>query len=175
MSINQNSEMAQVNKINNVTKKMEEKKHSAVDHVAERHLESTFAEVHESKTAPVQAVLDKHLADAFGKKFIVIGAEKEEKPDYDDKTKINTAAVYHVRVISKKAWLPLGTELSIKIKDQEPIFSAQEVQDIMFGASLPVVVTFEQLSHYYYGLGDSLSAKAIHRTNLTPKEVLENE
>lgn len=137
--------------------------------------ESSFAEVHSRKDSLVQSALDKHLSDVIGKRFVVIGAEKEEKPDYDDKTKINIAAVYHVRVTSRKAWLPLGTELSIKIKDQNPIFSAQELQDIMFGASLPVVVTFDELSHYHYGLGESLSAKGIHITDLTPKEAMANE
>ena len=140
-----------------------------------RNLESTFAEVHSRKDSLVQGEFEKHLADVIGKHFVLLGAELEKKPDYDDKTKINIAAIYTARVTSKKAWLPLGTELRFKIKDQKPIFDQQELQDIMFGVTPPVVVTFDEISHYHYGLGETLSAKAIHKTNLSAKEVMVHE
>lgn len=140
-----------------------------------RSLASTFTEVHARKDSLVQGEFEEHLADAIGKYFVLLGAELEKKPDYDDKTKINIAAIYTTRVTSKKAWLPLGTELRFKIKDQKPIFDQQELQDIMFGVTPPVVVTFDEISHYHYGLGETLSAKAIHKTNLSAREVMDHE
>lgn len=135
-------------------------------------LESTFADVHASKNAPVQATLDKHLNRVLGKYFTVNGAEFQETPDYNDPDKLNTATVYSVRVTSKKAWLPLGTELQIKVKSHKPIFSQSELQDIMFGSTAPVVVAFDQLAHYHFGNGESLNAADIHKVNVSVKEAM---
>lgn len=135
-------------------------------------LESTFAEVHPSKNAPVQATLDKHLDKALGKYFTVTGAEFQETPDYNDPDKLNTATVYSVRITSKKAWLALGTEIQVKVKDHKPIFGQQELQDIMFGASAPVVVVFDQLAHYHFGNGESLNAADVHKVNISVKEAM---
>lgn len=63
----------------------------------------------------------------MGKRFTVTGAEFQETPDYNDPDKLNTATVYSVRVTSKKAWLPLGTELQVKVKDHKPIFNQSEL------------------------------------------------
>ncbi|GFP06801.1 hypothetical protein LHEJCM1005_10930 [Lactobacillus helveticus] len=135
--------------------------------------ESTFAEVRLSKNAPVQAALDKHLNRALGKYFTVTGAEFQETPDYNDPDKLNTATVYSVRVTSKKAWLPQGTELQIKVKDHKPIFNQQDLQDIMFGSSAPVVVSFERLAHYHFGSGESLNAADVHKVDISVKEAMD--
>lgn len=135
-------------------------------------LESTFLEVRPSKNAPVQASLDKHLDKALGKYFTVTGAEFQETPDYNDPDKLNIATVYAVRVTSKKAWLQLGTEIQVKVKDHKPIFSQQELQDIMFGSSAPVVVAFENLAHYHFGSGESLNAADVHKANISVKEAM---
>lgn len=63
----------------------------------------------------------------MGKRFTVTGAEFQETPDYNDPDKLNTATVYSVRVTSKKAWLPLGTKLQVKVKDHKPIFNQSEL------------------------------------------------
>lgn len=139
---------------------------------AESKLKTTFAEVHTSKNAPIQATLDKRLNQAVGKYFTVIGAEFQETPDYNDPDKLNTATVYSVRVTSKKAWLPLGTELQIKVKNHKPIFEQQDLQNIMFGSSAPVVVAFDQLAHYHFGNGESLNATDIHKVNVSVKEAM---
>lgn len=143
-----------------------------VAETASSKLESTFADVRVSKNAPIQATLDKHLDKALGKYFTIIGAEFQETPDFNDSEKLNTATVYSVRVTSKKAWLPLGTELQIKVKDHKPIFGQQELQDIMFGASAPVVVAFEQLAHYHFGNGESLNAADVRKVNISVKEAM---
>lgn len=160
-----NQNVQDVNKVNAV-------KVSNVASTAKDKLESSFADVRVSKNALVQATLDKHLDKALGKYFTVTGAEFQENPDYNDPDKLNTATVYSVRVTSKKVWLPLGTELQIKVKDHKPIFNQQELQDIMFGASAPVVVAFEQLAHYHFGSGESLNAADIHRVNVSVKEAM---
>lgn len=143
-----------------------------VAETASSKLESTFADVRSSKNAPVQATLDKNLDKAIGKYFTVTGAEFQEIPDFNDPDKLNTATVYSVRVTSKHAWLSLGTELNIKIKDHKPIFSQQELQDIMFGSSAPVVVRFDELAHYHFGSGESLNAADIHKVNISAKEAM---
>ncbi len=139
---------------------------------AKSKLESTFADVRVSKNTPVQATLDKHLDKALGRYFTVNGAEFQETPDYDDPDKINTATVYSVRVTSKKAWLPLGTEIHVKVKDHKPIFNQQELQDIMFGSSAPVVVAFDELAHYHFGNGESLNAADVRKVNISVKEAM---
>lgn len=136
---------------------------------------STFAGVRASKNAPVQSTLDKHLDKALGRFFTITGAEFQETPDFNDPDKLNTATVYSVRVTSKKAWLPLGTEIQIKVKDHKPIFNQSELQDIMFGSTTPVVVAFEELAHYHFGNGESLNAADIHRVNISVKEAMNND
>ncbi len=143
-----------------------------VSNAASSKLESTFADVHVSKNAPVQATLDKHLDKALGKYFTVTGAEFQETPDFNDPDKLNTATVYSVRVTSKKAWLPLGTELQVKVKDHKPIFNQSELQDIMFGSTAPVVVAFDKLAHYHFGSGESLNAADVHKVNISVKEAM---
>lgn len=133
---------------------------------------STFADVRASKSSLVQATLDKHLDKALGKYFTITGAEYQETPDYNDPDKLNIATVYSVRITSKKAWLPLGAEIQIKVKDHKPIFSQQELQDIMFGSSAPVVVAFENLAHYHFGNGESLNAADVHKVNISVKKAM---
>ncbi len=145
---------------------------SNVAETAKSKLESTFADVRVSKNTPVQATLDKHLDKALGRYFTVNGAEFQETPDYDDPDKLNTATIYSVRVTSKKAWLPLGTELQIKVKDHKPIFSQSELQDIMFGSTAPVVVAFDELAHYHFGNGESLNAADVRKVNISVKEAM---
>ncbi|OXC13348.1 hypothetical protein AYP77_10035 [Lactobacillus crispatus] len=135
-------------------------------------LESTFAEVHAGKNAPVQATLDKHLNRALGKYFTVTGAEFQETPDFNDPDKLNTATVYSVRVTSKKAWLPLGTEIQVKVKNHKPIFTQPELQDIMFGSTSPIVVRFDELAHYHFGNGESLNAVDVHKVSISAKEAM---
>lgn len=148
---------------------------SNVAETAKSKLESTFADVRVSKNAPVQATLDKHLDKALGKYFTITGAEFQETPDFNDPEKLNTATVYSVRVTSKKAWLPLGTELQVKVKDHKPIFSQQELQDLMFGSTAPVVVAFDKLAHYHFGSGESLNAADVHKVNISVKEVINDD
>ncbi len=133
---------------------------------------STFADVRVSKNAPVQAVLDKHLDKALGSYFTVTGAKFQEAPDFNDPDKLNAATVYSVRITSKKAWLALGTEIQVKVKDHKPIFNQQELQNIMFGSTSPVVVAFDQLAHYHFGNGESLNAADVHKVDISVKEAM---
>lgn len=132
---------------------------------------STFAEVRQSKSAPVQSTLDKHLPEAVGPLFVLMGAEYESTPDYNDPDKINHATVYSVRAASKKAWLSKET-LTIKVKEQKPIVSDDELEQIMFGERKPIVLAFDDLAHYHFGTGESINASNVRRVNISPREAM---
>jgi len=135
------------------------------DNMSNHKLESTFTKVRAGKNTLVQSTLDQHLVEAIGKQFVITGAEYQETSDYSDKNKINIATVYSVRVTNKQAWLPLGTEFQIKIKDHKPIFNQKELQDIMFG----------NIVHYNFGSGEVVNATGIHRLNIDVKEAMNYE
>lgn len=137
---------------------------------------STFADVRQSKNTPIQSSLDAQLPKAVGKFFTLIGAEYQSTPDYDDSTKINHSTIYKVRVTSKHAWLNLGTELTVKIKEQKPVISEEELDDLMFGEnSKPIVLAFDELAYYHFSNGESLNASNARKLNLSPKEVMDYE
>jgi hypothetical protein len=126
---------------------------------------STFAEVRLSKTAPIQAMLDRQLPKAIGNYFALVDARYEEKPNYSNPDQITHATIYSVRIVSKSVWIDRGTELHIKIKDSKPIISDKELDEIMFGEHKPIILSFNNLSYYHFNGGESLLATGVQRVD----------
>ena len=144
---------------------------SPADHKATDKVASTFSDVRVSRTTPIQSALTTHLDKAIGDYFVVSGVEYQQTTDFNDENKINHASVYSVRVIKHKAWLPFGTEVRVKIKEQKPVVSEEEIEKLMLGKQKPIVVSFEDLSYFHFGSGETLIAQGIHRLNVDVKEV----
>lgn len=133
---------------------------------------STFADVRPSKTAPVQAKLVGHVKDAIGDLFTVEDADYQSVPDYSDPDKVNHQTVYTVRSTNRKSWL--GSKLfEVRVKDQKPVISAEELQRISDGDQRPVVLRFLDLAYYHYAGGETISASSAEKVNISSKEARE--
>lgn len=136
---------------------------------------STFVGSAESKSTPIQSVLQLPLAYATGKLFALVSGRNEKVADYDDPNKVSTRAIYEVRVISKKAKLPLGTILEIKIKDSQSILTEEDNVNLLLGVAQQPVVAFDQLSHWVMNRREGLSASGIRILKMGVQEAMNYE
>lgn len=134
---------------------------------------STFAKVYPSKTAPVQVQMDKQLPLIIGSKFLLLDVEKEEKTD-DESGEIKTTSVYSVRIISKRA-KAFRQIIQIKVKNTKPIITDEELDKVMMELAKPVILRFENIAHYAYIGGESLTASSCERLNLSVQEAMKDE
>lgn len=117
---------------------------------------STFSENHVNKNCPVQSYMEMELEKVIGIYFVFDNLEYQEVSDYNDSNKINKATIYAVKVISKKAALPFGSIINVKVKDTGPLFAKHEIENITLGLQKPIVLTFENLAHYHFNNGETL-------------------
>lgn len=134
---------------------------------------STSAEVHVSKTAPVQAFLDKELPTIIGTSFALVAVEEQNNVDTNT-GEVRLATIYTVRVISKhvKAFRDL---IQIKVKNAKPIIKDSELDKVMLGISKPIVLRFDGIAHYAFMGGESLNAISVERLNISVQEAMEHE
>lgn len=135
--------------------------------------ESTFAKVFPSKTSPIQVELDKQLSLVIGSKFLLEGIECQE--NVDEKTgEVKKTTIYSVRIISKKA-KAFRNIVQIKVKNSLPIIKDEEADKAMLGLAKPIVLCFENIAHYAYIGGESLTASSCERLNISVQEAMNNE
>ena len=161
-----------VDKLNNELQKLvsNNKENSAVK---KNKKGSTFAQVYPSKTAPVQVQMDKQLPLIIGSKFLLVGVEKEEKVD-EKSGEIKTTSVYSVRVISRKA-KAFREIVQIKVKNAEPILNDDELDKVMMELTKPVILRFDNIAHYAYIGGESMTASSCERLNINVQEAMKDE
>ncbi|RHW50334.1 hypothetical protein DS834_06705 [Lactobacillus bombicola] len=134
---------------------------------------STYAEVHVNKSSLIQSYMNKHLKDIIGDFFALDNQERQEKPDFTDKNKINKSTIYYVKIISKKAEMPFGSTIEVKVKDTEPLFTKQEIESITLGLRKPIVLTFDNLAYYHFSSGETIIAGGVHEVKIGVKEASE--
>lgn len=134
---------------------------------------STFTKVHASKTAPVQACLDKQLSTVIGTSFVLVAIEEQNNVD-SNTGELRLASIYTVRVISKhaKAFRDL---IQIKVKNVKPIIKNSELDKVMLGISKPIVLRFDDIAHYAFMGGETLNATSVERLDVSVQEAMEHE
>lgn len=133
---------------------------------------STFTPVRESKTAPVQVRMDKELPHIIGSSFLLIAIDKQKTQDQNGESQ--AAAVYTVRVISKKA-LAFRDLIQIKVKNANPIVSEDELDRVMLQQSKPIILRFDAIAHYAYMGGETLNAASVERLHVSVQEAMNHE
>ena len=83
---------------------------------------STFAPVRNSKTQPIQSLMDADLYEYTGDLLELDGLERQESVDKDS-GEVHVASLYTVKIIQKKAKATLGSLLTIKVKNSRSEFS----------------------------------------------------
>lgn len=134
---------------------------------------STFAKVHETKTAPVQVHLDKELSKIIGTSYLLIAAEEQKATD-SKSGQVTSSTVYTVRVISNKA-KAYRELIQIKVKNSRPIIQEDELDKVMMQIAKPIILRFNDIAHYAFMGGESLNASGVERLNVSVKEAMEHE
>lgn len=134
---------------------------------------STFAPVHESKTAPVQSQLDKILPMIIGSSYLLMAVEQQESTD--PKTgEVQIASVYTLRVISRKA-RAFRDLIQIKVKNAKPVINEEELDKVLLQQAKPIILRFEDIAHYAYMGGETLNASKAERLNVSVQEAMNHE
>ncbi len=134
---------------------------------------STFAQVHASKTAPVQMYLDKELPSIIGSSFLLIGVEEQENVDQSS-GEVKSDSIYTVRVVSKKAKAYRGL-IQIKVKNTRSIIKTDELDNLIQGNVEPIILRFENIAHYAFMGGETLNATSVERLNISVEEAMNHE
>lgn len=134
---------------------------------------STFVMTHINKNSLIQSHMELELEKIIGNYFVFDNLEYQEVPDFNDSNKINKSTIYAVKVISKKAELPFGSLINVKVKDAEPLFAETEIENITLGLKKSIVLTFENLAHYHFNNGETINATAVHELSIDVKEARE--
>lgn len=131
---------------------------------------STFNE-RQNKRTPIQNALTRRLDEAIGKAFLVVDGKTETVQDPNDSSQTIPRAVYHVRVISDRVRLSLGTILTVKIKGKKCILSKDDERKMLLGVSHKVVA-FDGLSHWVFNGNEGLSATDIRILDIKPEAAM---
>lgn len=132
---------------------------------------TTFNET-KSKRVPIQTALTRPLVEAIGKCFLLISGSTEMISESNESDNIIPRAVYQVRIIGKNTQLPIGTILTVKIKNSRSILNEQQNQALLLGQEDNKVVAFDDLSHWYFNNTEGLSASNIRVLDLTPQDAM---
>ena len=132
---------------------------------------STFLESN-SKRTPIQTALTRPLIEAIGKCFLLLSGSTEMIPEANDDKKMIPRAIYEVRIISQNTLLPIGTVLTVKIKNSKSILNDQQNQALLFGQETNKIVVFDDLSHWSFNNTEGLSASNIRILDVTPQEAM---
>lgn len=134
---------------------------------------STFAEVRESKVAPVQTKLDKQLPKIIGHSFLLVA--EEEQSSTDPKTgNVTKSVVYTVRVISKQA-TAFRELIQVKVKNSTPIIKGEELDQVMLQVAKPIILRFDSIAHYAFMGGETLNAAKAERLNISVQEAMNHD
>lgn len=132
---------------------------------------STFTK-NNSKRMPIQVALTRPLVEVVGKCFLLLNGMTEMIPDLNENDEMIPRAVYEVRTISKDTRLPIGTVLTVKIKNSKSIVSELQNQAVLLGQEKNKVVAFDDLSHWSFNNNEGLSASNIRILDITPQEAM---
>lgn len=131
---------------------------------------STFVKVRNSKTQPIQSLMDADLYRYTGDLLQLDGIEQQETADRQT-GEVHLATLYTVKVIQKKAIAKLGTLLTIKVKNAKPILDPDRFsEDQLDDNAKKIVVRFDDLAHYSFIGGESLNASQIEIVPISTKE-----
>lgn len=86
-----------------------------------------------SKRVPIQTALTRPLVEVVGKCFLLINGFTEMISESNDSDNVIPRAVYQVRTIGKNIQLPIGTVLTVKIKNSKSILNEQQNQALLLG------------------------------------------
>lgn len=134
---------------------------------------STFAPVHESKSAPVQAQLDKVLPIVIGSSYLLMAVEQQQSTD-PKSGEVQIASIYTVRVLSRKA-RAFRDLIQIKVKNAKPIINEEEIDQVLLQQAKPIILRFEDIAHYAYMGGEALNASKAERLNVSVQEAMKHE
>lgn len=132
---------------------------------------TTFNES-KSKRVPIQTALTRPLVEVVGKCFLLINGFTEMISESNDSDNVIPRAVYQVRTIGKNIQLPIGTVLTVKIKNSKSILSEQQNQALLLGQEKNKVVAFDELSHWYFNNTEGLSASNIRILDIAPQDAM---
>lgn len=134
---------------------------------------STFAEVHVSKTAPVQMHLDQQLASIIGSSFLLVEVDEQKNVDQSS-GEVKIDSIYTVRVISRKvkAYRKL---IQIKVKNAKPIIEPDELDKLIQGNVKPILLRFDNIAHYAFMGGESLNATSVERLEVSVEDAMNHE
>ena len=122
-----------------------------------------------SKRVPIQTALTRPLVEVVGKCFLLINGFTEMISESNDSDNVIPRAVYQVRTIGKNIQLPIGTVLTVKIKNSKSILNEQQNQALLLGQEKNKVVAFDELSHWYFNNTEGLSASNIRILDIAPQ------
>lgn len=134
---------------------------------------STFAQVHASKTAPVQMHLDQQLASIIGSSFLLVEVDEQKNVDQSS-GEVKIDSIYTVRVISRKA-KAFRKLVQIKVKNAKPIIETDELDKLIQGNVEPIILRFENIAHYAFMGGESLNATSVERLKVSVEEAMNHE
>ncbi|PAB50509.1 hypothetical protein [Lactobacillus johnsonii] len=132
---------------------------------------TTFNES-KSKRVPIQTALTRPLVEVVGKCFLLINGFTEMISESNDSDNVIPRAVYQVRTIGKNIQLPIGTVLTVKIKNSKSILNEQQNQALLLGQEKNKVVAFDELSHWYFNNTEGLSASNIRILDIAPQDAM---
>lgn len=113
-----------------------------------------------NKRTPIQAAYEGELPGIIGRCFLLNSGGTETFEEVENNTKVEKIrAVYEVSVISKKAELKLGTNLTVKIKYQSCIVDDTYNTGVLLGTTKKKVIVFDELMHWLVNGTEGLSAK----------------
>ncbi|MCZ3580528.1 hypothetical protein QP423_05350 [Lactobacillus jensenii] len=125
-----------------------------------------------SKRVPIQTALTRPLVEVVGKCFLLINGFTEMISESNDSDNVIPRAVYQVRTIGKNIQLPIGTVLTVKIKNSKSILNEQQNQALLLGQEKNKVVAFDELSHWYFNNTEGLSASNIRILDIAPQDAM---
>lgn len=129
---------------------------------------STFATTTPNRRLPITSARQRNLQSVIGNVFKVISGRTEtvENREKNGKTTTLPRAVYECQTLNSK-YLPLGTQLTIKIKGAQCALGPEENQALLLGKVL--IVAFDDLNHWSMpanGL-EGLSASNMRALNIS--------
>lgn len=134
---------------------------------------SSFAQVHVSKTAPVQMLLDKELPAIIGSSFLLVGVDEQKNVDQNSGEE-RIDSIYTVRVVSQKAKAYRGI-IQIKVKNTRSIIETDELDKLIQGNVEPIILRFDNIAHYAFIGGESLNATSVERLEVSVEEAMNHE
>lgn len=144
--------------------------------MAEQKLEvSTFTSSTVSRRMPITAARQRTLQSTIGNVFKVVGGYTEfvESRNDNGESKKVPRAVYDCQTLNS-GYLPLGTQLTVKIKGVGSVLNNEQNQALLLGSGV-MVVAFDDLNQWSIPSSgmEGLSASGMRVLNISLEQALQ--